>query len=228
MSRRMTGRWRKNVVSVVGTRLPRAASRFYPDVLWRMPAKPKTAYLTFDDGPNPECTERILSVLAGHRAKATFFLLGAQAERHADLVRSLQSAGHGIGNHSYSHPDAWKTEASEVLSELETTTTVLEDLTGESVRVMRPPYGRFTRSMRAWCRRHGQQMTMWDVGPGDYLEAMSTEAVVHQVRTHLRPGSIVVLHDNPRCALKTPVALDRLLERLTDEGWSFPSLTTDR
>lgn len=228
MTSRLADRWIHGMVSVVGTRIPRAAARFYGDVLWRMPSRSKTAYLTFDDGPTPEATEKILSILDRHGAKATFFLLGWRAERHKGLVRTLQAAGHGFGNHSYSHPDAWKSEASRVLAELERTNGLLEDLTGEPIRFMRPPYGRFTRAMRDWCLQQGQQLTMWDVGPGDYLEAMSTDAVVQHVEAHLRPGSIVVLHDNIRCAMKTPAALDRLLERLTGEGWSFSSLAIDR
>lgn len=228
MSNREADRWTHSLVSVVGTRIPRAAARFYPDILWRIPSKSKTAYLTFDDGPNPDSTERILGVLDKHNAEATFFALGAKAERDAGLLRMLHAAGHGVGNHSYSHPDAWKAKTSSVLAELERATGILEDLTGEPVRFMRPPYGRFTSAMRAWCRRRQQHLTMWDVGPGDYLEEMSTDAVVRLVRTHLRPGSIVVLHDNPRCATKTPAALDNLLEGLTSEGWSFLSLSMDR
>lgn len=219
-------RVKQGVVSIVGTRLPRAAARFYSDILWRMPTTAKKAYLSFDDGPNPD-TRRILDILQRNDANATFFLLGEKVERHLEIVRALQSAGHGIGNHSYSHPDAWKSKGSVVLSELDRTSKILEDATGERVRFMRPPYGRFTRSMRDWCRRRQQRLTMWDVGPGDYLDFMRTDAIVCHVRRHVRPGSIVVLHDNPRCSSETPAALDRLLRHLTEEGWTFPSLFAD-
>lgn len=217
----------QRLVSLVGTRIPRAAARFYPDILFRVPTGSREAYLTFDDGPNPGCTESLLEVLSRHNASATFFLLGRKAAAHPGLVRSIQSAGHGIGNHSYTHPDAWRSPATKVMDELARATSVLEDVTGESIGAMRPPYGRFTRSMRDWCARRGQRIVMWDVGPGDYLEAMPEEAIVRQVIAHVRPGSVIVLHDNLRCAQKTPVALARLLERLADEGWSFPPLPTE-
>lgn len=228
MSNLLADRWTRGLVSIVGTRIPRAAARFFPDILWRMPSTSKTAYLTFDDGPAPGGTERILEVLDRHSAKATFFLLGAKAEKHGNLVRTLHAAGHGLGNHSHTHPDAWKSEQALVLDELERTSRILEDLTGARIRYLRPPYGHFTRSIRNWCLHNEHTLTMWDVGPGDYLEVMSTQAVVAHVRAHLRPGSIVVLHDNPRCAMKTPDALDRLLRKLTNEGWAFPSLPIER
>lgn len=215
------------LVSFVGTRIPRAAARFYPDVLWRVPTNSKTAYLTFDDGPNPHCTDRILEILSRHGASGTFFVLGENVESQPHLVRTIRTAGHGIGNHSYSHPDAWRSEASVVLQELDRTSRMLEDLIGERVRSMRPPYGRFTRAIREWCERRRHQLTMWDVGPGDYLEALSADDVVRQLRQHVRPGSIVVLHDNPRCSTKTPAALDRFLERFSNEGWRFPPLFDD-
>ena len=214
----------QGLVSLVGTRVPRAAARFYPDILFHAPTDSKEAYLTFDDGPNPGCTESLLEVLDRHRASAIFFLLGRQADAHPQLVRKIQSAGHEIGNHSYTHPDAWRSPRVKVLDELDRATAVLEDITGEPIRIMRPPYGRFTRAMRDWCERRGQRMAMWDVGPGDYLEGMPEQAIVQQVEAHVRPGSVIVLHDNPRCAEKTPAALARVLDRLADDGWSFPPL----
>ena len=214
----------QGLVSLVGTRIPRAAARFYPDVLFRVPTDSKEAFLTFDDGPNLGCTEALLDVLSRHDASATFFLLGRKAAAHPELVRRLRNVGQGIGNHSYTHPDAWRTPPVKVLHELDVATSILEDITGERIAVMRPPYGHFTRSMREWCGRRGQRMVMWDVGPGDYLEAMPEEAVIRQVVAHARPGSVIVLHDNPRCAKKTPAALARLLDRLANDGWSFPPL----
>lgn len=214
----------RRLVGLVGTRLPRAAAPFYPDVLWRVDSSMKEIYLTFDDGPNAACTGRILDVLDRYEARATFYLLGANAEQRSDLVRVIQSAGHGIGNHSFSHPDPWKTTTTDMLKEFDRTWRLLEDLTGEPIRSLRPPYGRFTYLMRKWCRRRDYRLTMWDVGPGDYLEAMSADSVVRELRAHVRPGSIVVLHDNPRCSTKTPAALERFLRLFTDEGWSFPAL----
>lgn len=213
-----------NLVTIVGTLLPRSAAPLFPDLLWRMPAVDRTAYLTFDDGPNPTLTRTLLDILDRHDARATFFLIGSKAERQPDLVRALTDAGHSLGNHTYSHPDPWRTPRGELLGELDRTTAELENITSTPVRWMRPPYGHFTRPMRAWCGQQRQQLTMWDLAPADYLERVSAADVERHVRAYIRQGAIIVLHDNPRAADAMIPALERLLDVLTSDGWRFEAL----
>jgi peptidoglycan/xylan/chitin deacetylase (PgdA/CDA1 family) len=213
-----------DLVSVVGTRLPRLVAPLYREVLWRRPADERIAYLTFDDGPTTAMTRRLLDLLARFDAPSTFFLIGAAAERDPDLVRAVHAAGHTLGNHTFTHPDAWRTEAALVVAELARTTSVLEDMVQAPIRWMRPPYGRFTAAMRAWCRQNRQRLTMWDVGPGDYLPDATPAVIERRIRRHLRPGSIVVLHDNPKARDVTPAVLERLLPALRGEGWRFAAL----
>lgn len=213
-----------DLVQLVGTRVPRLAARYFPDVLWRVPTSERTAFLTFDDGPTRQMTAPLLDLLARYEVPASFFLLGGQARRHPGLVRAIAQAGHTIGNHTYHHPDAWRTPAATVLRELERTTGLLEDLAGKPVRWMRPPYGRFTRAMRRWCQLRRQRCTMWDLGPGDYLPHVTSEAIVAHVERHVRPGSIIVLHDNPKAHAVTLPALETLLQRMLETGWRFRAL----
>lgn len=214
-----------DLVTVIGTHLPRSAARLFPDLLWRMPADERTAYLTFDDGPNPKITGRIIDVLDRYGAKGTFFLLGSKAEQHPGLVKVLVDGGHTLGNHTYAHPDAWRTSRAAIVREMGRTTKVVEDITGQRVRYMRPPYGHFTPTMCSWCAERRQRLTMWDLAPGDYLEQVSQEAVEDHVTKCIQPGSIIVLHDNPRCAQKTPDALEGILKRLSSDGWMFKGLS---
>jgi peptidoglycan/xylan/chitin deacetylase (PgdA/CDA1 family) len=213
-----------DLVTLIGTSLPRAAARWFPDVTWRMPEEERVAYLTFDDGPNPGLTPRIAAVLERHDAMASFFMIGSKVKRDPALVRMLVDAGHTTGNHTYSHVDAWRTDAPVVARELHATTAVLEDVTGRRVAWMRPPYGRFTRSMRRWCLKCGQTLTMWDLGTGDFLQRVTTDHVLRHVAGYVRAGSVIVLHDNPCCAATTLQALDDLLEHLTQDGWRFAAL----
>ena len=203
---------------------PRLVAPLFPDCLWRTAERDRVAYLTFDDGPRAESTDRLLEVLAHFDARATFFLLGAQAERHPGRVRALHAAGHTVGNHSYTHPDAWRTPSPTVLGELARTTALLEDQLQTPVRWMRPPYGRFTGAMRSWCREHGQRLTMWDVMPGDFLAGTTVAALERRLLASLRPGSVVVLHDNPAVRHVTPAALERVLRTLSQDGWRFAAL----
>ena len=208
----------------IATYLPRLMGRFYPDLLWRMPTRERVAYLTFDDGPTPALTLRLLELLDRFSAKASFFILGEQAVRHPDLLLEIVAQGHTIGNHTYSHPDAWYAPPPQVLAELNRTTALLEEMTGAPIRWMRPPYGRFTRSMRHWCQTHHQRLTMWDVMPGDFMPGITQQHIERLVLRTARPGSIIVLHDNPKAEHTLPAALETILETLSEQGWVFRAL----
>jgi len=215
-----------DLVNVVGTHVPRWSAQFFPDLLWRIPTRERVAYITFDDGPSEHGTSALLDVLTRFEAKASFFLLGREAQRHPALVRALADAGHTIGNHSYSHPNAWSfgTSDTTVLRELERATGVLQDIIQQPVQWMRPPYGRFTQAMRRWCQVRRQRCTMWDVGPGDFLPSARQKEVVQRVLGLTRPGSIIVLHDNPKTQDMVPKALSAILQSLRDDGWRFAAL----
>lgn len=217
-----------DLTSLIATEIPRLSARFFPDLVWRLPHRGQVAYLTFDDGPSRQMTSRLLDVLARFDARATFFMIGAFAARDPGLVRAVHAAGHTVGNHTYTHPDAWKTPVHALLAELERTTGLLEDLTQQPLGWMRPPYGRFTRAMRAWCLSRRQHLTMWDVMPGDYLPRVTQAKLERRILGYLRHGSIVVLHDNPKADVHMPAALENLLRRLRDEGWTFPALGANR
>ncbi len=213
-----------DLVHTVGTRVPRLVARYYPDLLWRVPTTERVAYFTFDDGPTPSMTAPLLEVLARFEAVATFFLLGEQAALDPGLVRAIDAAGHTVGNHTYSHPNTWRTSDAAVLDELERTTDLLEGLVEAPVRWMRPPFGRFTRAMRAWCQERDQRCTMWDIGPGDFLRSATRHRIERRILRAVRPGSIIVLHDNPKARAVTPPALASVLAHLRDDGWRFAAL----
>lgn len=214
------------LVPHLATRLPRWGGRFlFPNLLWRCPTSKNgpTLYLTFDDGPTAAMTDPILRVLDRFDARATCFLVGAQAEDDPERVRRIARAGHTVGSHTFTHPDPWRTSDAALCDELARTTDLLQSLTGQAVRHLRPPYGRFTRAMRRWGREHGQHVVMWDVMPGDFL-GMATQSSVEQfVVRYARDGSVVVLHDNP-IAPMTPAALETVLRYFTERGWRFAAL----
>ncbi|PEN15017.1 polysaccharide deacetylase family protein [Longibacter salinarum] len=213
-------------VPYVATYGLRPVQRFFPDMLWRMDARDgdNVAYLTFDDGPNATVTRELIDVLDRHEAHATFFLVGSNAADRPDLVRDLVAANHTVGNHTFTHPDAWTVTADTLRAELDRTTETIQQITGERVRVMRPPYGHPTSVMRRWCDAHRQRMVMWDVMPGDYLRTATERSIHDFVLQTIRPGSIIVLHDNPICESITPAALDSMLSVLRHDGWRFPAL----
>lgn len=208
---------------LLGNVAPRTAAYLLPDLLWRRNDGSRTLYLTFDDGPD-ESTPALLDLLARHEVPALFFLIGAHARRRPDLVRAIRDAGHAVGQHTDTHPDAWRTPAVTVAAEMDRATATLEDTLGQPVRWMRPPYGHVTFSMRAWCRARAQRIVMWDVMPGDFLSSATSEAIVRRVVGLSRPGSIIVLHEGGHARTVTPPALERILPYLPADGYRFAAL----
>lgn len=212
------------LVPYLATHALRPFQRFFPDMLWRVDAEAPTAFLTFDDGPTTEMTNDLLDLLARYDAQSTHFLVGAHAESHPDRVRAIVSAGHRLGNHTYTHVDPWITPVDELHAEVTRTTKVLEEIAQSRVRTLRPPYGHPTGTLRQWCAARNQRMVMWDVMPGDYLKTATAARVARFVIRTVRPGSVIVLHDNPICETVTLPALETILDTLTAEGWSFDAL----
>ena len=215
----------QRLIPYAATFFPRLAGWCFPDLLWHLPAAEgeRALYLTFDDGPTAAMTDPILRVLDRFGAQATCFLVGAQAQDDPARVRAIAGAGHTIGNHTFTHPDPWHTSDAALVEELNRTTEVLQSITSQPVRHLRPPYGRFTRAMRQWAKENGQQVVMWDVMPGDFLGKATQPSVERHVLRYARRGSVVVLHDNP-IAPMTPAALETILRRLTAKGWRFAAL----
>lgn len=213
------------------TLLPRALAPLLPGVVWRGPPHDAGGrpllYLTVDDGPDPEGTPRWLDALARHDAGALFFLSGAPATQHPDLVRQVAEAGHRVGSHGYEHRSAWRTRPGAVLADADRAVQVLEAITGQKVHDVRPPYGRLTPGLARWARRGGRRVVLWDLLPGDYLPSRSPRRLAEEVVRLARPGSIVVLHDGAP-ASRAVAALDHALPRLAAAGWRFPVLPPAR
>ena len=195
-----------------------------PLFTWRMrPTADKTLYLTFDDGPIPHVTNRVLELLAEHQAQATFFCIGHNAERYSQVLPRILRAGHQIGNHTQNHVNGWATSKSEYLSDVALGNKTLEKLLGESPQLFRPPFGRpGLRSIRQLTKNY--HVIMWDVLSQDYRTDLSVDSVCQNVLKHVQNGSIVVFHDSAEAAPRMLPALERLLPELASQGYQFKSI----
>lgn len=207
------------------TKLPRYASPFFSDIVWRLPASesPPRLALTFDDGPSPDGTPAILERLDRLQIRATFFLVGQHCATHPELVRDIAARGHRLGNHTWSHLDAWLHPFPVVAGELLRTEEFLAELTGVSPALVRPPHGHFTAKYRAWCRERDRTLVLWDTLPADFAPWTTAASMTGFLTRHTRDRSIIVLHDSPD-ALRTPQLLDEWLPRLRDAGWTFATI----
>ena len=191
------------------------------------PGHPKL-YLTFDDGPTRGHTEALLQTLERYRAKATFFLTTSNAAHQAPLTRAIASAGHAIATHGHSHGDPWRRSMKDLDDDLQMSIETIREITGTEPQWYRPPYGHVRPSILQLADRLGLAVAGWDVMPGDFGAFASRERVVRTTVRSVRPGSIVVLHDNAEVASTgvTRAALDTILDTLGDQGWRFSALPT--
>jgi len=187
-------------------------------LLIRGPAHATAVCLTFDDGPHPEYTPRLLDALRVENVRATFFIIGREAERYTDLVRRTAAEGHAVANHSYTHADPARTSARQLIDEIRRTDALLEGLLGTAKPLFRPPHGwlTWTKLIRVW--RAERTIVLWNANPNDFSRANDAE-VRTWFRDHpLRGGDVVLMHDNhPHAAEVIP----DLAEMARRQGLSF-------
>lgn len=196
---------------------PAFVQRLLPGFTWRMPATEKVLYLTFDDGPIPEVTPWVLDTLRSAGARATFFCVGENVQRHPHVFQRILDEGHAVGNHTHNHLNGWKTDASVYLQNVQTCAAQVPGT------LFRPPYGRL-RSAQAEALRENYRIIMWDVLSGDFDRNLRPEKCLHNIIRHSRPGSIVVLHDSLKAEPNVRYALPRLLEYFSEKNWRFECL----
>ena len=152
--------------------------------------------LTFDDGPHPEHTPRLLDVLAERHLKATFFVIGELAAQHPDLVRRIAAEGHELGNHTWSHGEPARTDSRQFLDEVRRTDELLAELTGTAPLTMRPPKGELNWGKLSGVWQRGQSVVLWNVDPRDYRMASADDMAAWCSGYVPHDGDILLMHDN--------------------------------
>jgi len=163
-------------------------------IIWSVDTEEPVAAVTFDDGPDPEFTPRILDLLNRFEAKATFMVMGYNAVTHPELLREIAEAGHEIGGHGWKHLNLTRTSAEETRREIQHGIRVIEERTGIPIRVFRPPYGRFGENAVRVLARSRPDLVVWSVTRG-MLSWREPEYISSHILNALGPGDIVDLHD---------------------------------
>ena len=185
---------------------------FYPEATFRIKTSGRSLCLTFDDGPDPESTTYILGILKRHDIKAIFFCNGSKAEQHPDLIDLIKAEGHLIGNHGYSHLNGWKTSPKEYADDI----TRAAPFTSSDL--FRPPFGRLTLPQYDLLKK-SYRIYFWDVMPYDFDVSFGAENSLRKLKTKIRSGSVIVLHDTHHSS--APVFLDEFVEYALKEGYVF-------
>jgi peptidoglycan/xylan/chitin deacetylase (PgdA/CDA1 family) len=189
--------------------------RVFVDAIVRGPKDARGVVLTFDDGPDPLWTPRILDALEANSSKATFFLIGRKAEAHADVVREIVRRGHDVGLHSYEHDRlfALRTER-RVRADLERGLLALAAITGKRPALFRPPIGHTNPAIARVAEALDLVVVGWSVSARDGTARATAESVIARVRGAVRDGSIVLLHDASERGTHEPAAAIALPEIL--------------
>lgn len=182
---------------------------------------------TFDDGPHPEETPRILSVLADHRARATFFLIGERAATYPSLVHEIRAEGHEVALHGDRHDDLTKISASAAKDVISNGRRRLEQILGESVRLFRPPFGNLSVLAYLIAKTSGLEVIAWSAVAKDWLDTNLDEYSAIAMK-RLRAGGILLAHeglDRTSSRSRTRERMDRLLTDVEDRGWSVQTVS---
>lgn len=193
---------------------------YYPSLIWNKTRAQRVIYLTFDDGPIPDVTDFVLKTLKSFNAKATFFCIGDNIQKHPDIFEKLKSEGHQIGNHTFNHLKGWKTEDPVYLQNFRQ----CQELT--NTHLFRPPYGRIKKSQISSLRSYfpDLQIIMWDVLSGDFDLRLSPQKCYNNVIKYATNGSIIVFHDSLKAFDRLKYALPRVLQYFSEQGYQFKTL----
>lgn len=174
----------------------------------------KKIALTFDDGPHPYYTEQLLDGLKERNVKATFFVLGKHAEQYPELVKRMSEEGHLIGNHTYSHVQLGAANRETFREELVRTNRLLEELTGQEIQYVRPPYG-------TWDKKFEKELNMfpvlWTIDPLDW-SSRNVSGIVQRVESKAKENAIILMHDEYKT---TVTAALQIVDELQAQGYEF-------
>jgi peptidoglycan/xylan/chitin deacetylase (PgdA/CDA1 family) len=187
----------------------------FPGTTWRIAGHEKRVFLTFDDGPVPEVTPKVVEILNQYKAKATFFCVADNVRKYPDVYKALIDNGMGVGNHTYSHMKAWSHSSEVYFKDVE------KGREWNPTRLFRPPYGQLYPWYVARLRQTYHKVVMWDVLSRDYRADLSDRDVFEAVVNSVRKGSIIVFHDSLKAWPRLERALPDILEYLSLAGYEM-------
>lgn len=186
----------------------------------------KAVALTFDDGPHPEHTTKLLDILDRYQAKATFFVIGRHVKSFPDLVFRMHQSGHEIANHSYKHERMNQMKLPQIIEEIQKTNAEIKTVLGKEPKFFRAPGGRYSPTVYQGTNKTQMQIINWSVNAGDYQNELvysgektpynqSAAQILKHLGNSIKGGDIVLLHNG---APQTLEALPELIERLQKKG----------
>ena len=195
---------------------------FWPRFAWSVKTSEKKLYLTFDDGPHPEATHFVLDELKKYNARASFFCIGINVEKHPGIYQRIIEEGHSTGNHTHTHPNGWKTSTADYLADVRKAAGCIQST------LFRPPHGRIKRSQwKKLAEAMGireARVIMWSVLSADFDARKEPQQCFELVKRNAKKGSIIVFHDSQKGFRNLTVALPLTLQYFSERGYLFEKL----
>lgn len=191
-------------------------SKLLSNAVFRMPDD--QVYLTFDDGPEPKVTPQVLDILAGENVKATFFLLGKNAEKEPALMERIRSEGHTVANHGFDHVNPWKLGVADLVADAKR----CAEITGS--KLYRPPYGRLWPGQLKALNSNGFKVVLWSHLSGDFDNSLEPKKVLRHAVDLSKAGSIILMHDSAKAKSNVLGSLPFIISELKTKGFSLGKL----
>ncbi len=192
----------------------------YEDVYTHSAKNDKKIALTFDDGPHYKYTEQILEILEKYGVKATFFIIGCNAEKKPEKVKLIYDKGHEIGNHTYSHGKNVTKDYDILNGEISKAAETIEKLIGKKPNIFRPPEGKCNELVVSCARDNGCSVILWSIDTRDWAHRPSN-VIAEDILKQVRGGDIILFHDFITPDTPTPAALEKIIPALLEQGYEF-------
>ncbi|WLV23800.1 polysaccharide deacetylase family protein [Aciduricibacillus chroicocephali] len=193
------------------------------DIIWETETDQKIVAITFDDGPHSLYTDQILDILKKYNAKSTFFIMGAHAQKHPDIIKRQSDEGHEIANHTYNHLYG---NTDQLNKEIKRTTNIIGQITGTRSALFRPVGGLFNDTVVNTSKNNNHLVVMWSWHQDTYdWQLPGVNKIVNKVTSGIRPGDIILMHDAGGDRTQTVKALEKILKRLTKDGYEFVTVS---
>jgi len=197
--------------------VPQFVKWIYPKRIWGINVSTPSVFLTFDDGPIPEITPWILDFLKSKNIKATFFCVGENVHKYPEIYTRILKEGHQVGNHSFDHNNGSKTRFEDYIKSFSTTNKIFNS------KLYRPPYGQLSRKQEKEISKT-HKIIMWSWLSYDFDKNISIEKILRKANKQIKPGSIIVLHDNIKIIDRTKELLPKLIQLIEDKGLHFETI----
>lgn len=208
-----------NSVKPYVVKIPFYIPYLFPKRLWHFSRKQKIIYLTFDDGPIPQVTPWVLDQLKKYNAKATFFCIGQNIQKHPELFSRLKLEGHSLGNHTFNHLNASNTTFEEYLENTQKAAANFKQ-----PLLFRPPYGKLGSKKAKALLQRGYKLVMWDVLSADFDQTISPKKCLSNVIANTKNGSIIIFHDSLKADKNLKYALPEVLRHFSGKGFDFKAI----